>query len=161
MSTGSSLGWSSGNSRPVQPRAGTPQVIVPHSYGQFYWAQRLQELGAGAARSLAVRGGNAGEGTGKPHGTKRRAPRRKTAYEQIWLANGGGRTNSRRPLGRTTSIAAGLIPHREMRPAVRLRQKRERLFMAKPGTAPGTPGRSRYPACNYSYLPGSSGRHRS
>lgn len=30
-------------------RAGTPQVIVPHSYDQFYWAHRVQVLGVGAS----------------------------------------------------------------------------------------------------------------
>lgn len=28
-------------------RAGVPQVIAPHNYDQFYWAQRVQELGVG------------------------------------------------------------------------------------------------------------------
>ena len=28
-------------------RAGTPQVIIPHNYDQFYWAHRIQQLGAG------------------------------------------------------------------------------------------------------------------
>lgn len=28
-------------------RAGTPQVIVPHLYDQFYWAQRVKRLGVG------------------------------------------------------------------------------------------------------------------
>jgi vancomycin aglycone glucosyltransferase len=30
-------------------RAGTPQVIIPHSYDQFYWAHRVQELGIGVS----------------------------------------------------------------------------------------------------------------
>ena len=34
-------------------RAGTPQVIIPHNYDQFYWAHRVQELGAGVLRSPA------------------------------------------------------------------------------------------------------------
>jgi vancomycin aglycone glucosyltransferase len=29
-------------------RAGVPQVIVPHSYDQFYWGRRVAELGIGA-----------------------------------------------------------------------------------------------------------------
>ena len=33
-------------------RAGTPQVVIPHSYDQFYWAHRLQELGAGVSGPL-------------------------------------------------------------------------------------------------------------
>ncbi len=30
-------------------RAGRPQVIIPHNYDQFYWAHRVQQLGAGAS----------------------------------------------------------------------------------------------------------------
>jgi vancomycin aglycone glucosyltransferase len=30
-------------------RAGTPQVIMPHNYDQFYWAHRVQALGVGVA----------------------------------------------------------------------------------------------------------------
>lgn len=30
-------------------RAGTPQVIIPHSYDQFYWAHRVQELKIGVS----------------------------------------------------------------------------------------------------------------
>jgi len=30
-------------------RAGAPQVIVPHMYDQFYWAQRIDQLGIGSA----------------------------------------------------------------------------------------------------------------
>jgi vancomycin aglycone glucosyltransferase len=30
-------------------RAGTPQVIIPHNYDQFYWAHRVQELGIGVS----------------------------------------------------------------------------------------------------------------
>jgi vancomycin aglycone glucosyltransferase len=30
-------------------RAGTPQVIIPHNYDQFYWAHRVQQLGMGAS----------------------------------------------------------------------------------------------------------------
>jgi vancomycin aglycone glucosyltransferase len=33
-------------------RAGTPQVVIPHSYDQFYWAHRVQELGVGVSGSL-------------------------------------------------------------------------------------------------------------
>ena len=33
-------------------RAGTPQVIIPHNYDQFYWAHRVQELGAGVSGPL-------------------------------------------------------------------------------------------------------------
>jgi vancomycin aglycone glucosyltransferase len=33
-------------------RAGTPQVIIPHSYDQFYWAHRVQELGIGISGPL-------------------------------------------------------------------------------------------------------------
>ncbi len=33
-------------------RAGTPQVIIPHTYDQFYWAHRVQELGAGISGPL-------------------------------------------------------------------------------------------------------------
>jgi len=29
-------------------RAGSPQVVVPHNYDQFYWGQRVAELGIGA-----------------------------------------------------------------------------------------------------------------
>ena len=29
--------------------SGTPHVIVPHRYDQFYWAERIEELGIGAA----------------------------------------------------------------------------------------------------------------
>ncbi len=36
-------------------RAGTPQVIVPHNYDQYYWAHRVQELGVGVT-DRAVRG---------------------------------------------------------------------------------------------------------
>ncbi len=30
-------------------RAGTPQVIIPHNYDQFYWAYRVQQLGVGVS----------------------------------------------------------------------------------------------------------------
>jgi vancomycin aglycone glucosyltransferase len=30
-------------------RVGTPQVVIPHNYDQFYWAHRVQELGIGAS----------------------------------------------------------------------------------------------------------------
>jgi len=30
-------------------RAGTPQVIVPHSYDQYYWSHRVRSLGVGAS----------------------------------------------------------------------------------------------------------------
>ncbi len=33
-------------------RAGTPQVIIPHSYDQFYWAHRVQELAIGVSGPL-------------------------------------------------------------------------------------------------------------
>jgi vancomycin aglycone glucosyltransferase len=33
-------------------RAGTPQVIVPHNYDQFYWAHRVQQLGVGVSGPL-------------------------------------------------------------------------------------------------------------
>ena len=33
-------------------RAGTPQVIIPHNYDQFYWAHRVQELGVGVSGPL-------------------------------------------------------------------------------------------------------------
>jgi vancomycin aglycone glucosyltransferase len=33
-------------------RAGTPQVIIPHNYDQFYWAHRIQQLGIGVYGSL-------------------------------------------------------------------------------------------------------------
>lgn len=33
-------------------RAGTPQVIIPHNYDQFYWAHRVQELGTGVSGPL-------------------------------------------------------------------------------------------------------------
>jgi vancomycin aglycone glucosyltransferase len=33
-------------------RAGTPQIIIPHNYDQFYWAHRVQQLGAGASGPL-------------------------------------------------------------------------------------------------------------
>jgi len=33
-------------------RAGTVQVIIPHNYDQFYWAHRVQELGAGVSGPL-------------------------------------------------------------------------------------------------------------
>jgi vancomycin aglycone glucosyltransferase len=33
-------------------RAGTPQIIIPHNYDQFYWAHRVQELGIGASGPL-------------------------------------------------------------------------------------------------------------
>lgn len=33
-------------------RAGTPQVIIPHNYDQFYWAHQVQELGVGASGLL-------------------------------------------------------------------------------------------------------------
>jgi len=33
-------------------RAGTPQVIVPHNYDQFYWAHRVQQLGMGTSGPL-------------------------------------------------------------------------------------------------------------
>lgn len=33
-------------------RAGRPQVIIPHNYDQFYWAHRVQELGAGVSGPL-------------------------------------------------------------------------------------------------------------
>lgn len=33
-------------------RAGTPQVVIPHNYDQFYWAHRVQELGAGISGPL-------------------------------------------------------------------------------------------------------------
>ena len=29
--------------------AGTPQIIIPHNYDQFYWAHRVQELGVGVS----------------------------------------------------------------------------------------------------------------
>jgi vancomycin aglycone glucosyltransferase len=33
-------------------RAGTPQVIVPHNYDQFYWAHRIQQVGSGISGPL-------------------------------------------------------------------------------------------------------------
>lgn len=33
-------------------RAGTPQVIIPHNYDQFYWAHRVQESGVGVSGAL-------------------------------------------------------------------------------------------------------------
>ena len=33
-------------------RAGTPQVIIPHNYDQFYWAHRIQQLGSGVSGPL-------------------------------------------------------------------------------------------------------------
>jgi vancomycin aglycone glucosyltransferase len=33
-------------------RAGTPQVIIPHNYDQFYWAHRVQQLGVGTSGPL-------------------------------------------------------------------------------------------------------------
>lgn len=30
-------------------RAGRPQVLIPHNYDQFFWAHRVQELGAGVS----------------------------------------------------------------------------------------------------------------
>lgn len=33
-------------------RAGTPQVIIPHNYDQFYWAHRVGQLGAGVSGPL-------------------------------------------------------------------------------------------------------------
>ena len=33
-------------------RAGRPQVIIPHNYDQFYWAHRIQQLGAGVSGPL-------------------------------------------------------------------------------------------------------------
>lgn len=33
-------------------RTGTPQVIIPHSYDQFYWAHRVQELRIGVSGPL-------------------------------------------------------------------------------------------------------------
>jgi vancomycin aglycone glucosyltransferase len=33
-------------------RAGTAQVIIPHNYDQFFWAHRVQELGAGVSGPL-------------------------------------------------------------------------------------------------------------
>lgn len=33
-------------------RAGRAQVIIPHNYDQFYWAQRVQQLGVGASGPL-------------------------------------------------------------------------------------------------------------
>jgi vancomycin aglycone glucosyltransferase len=33
-------------------RAGTPQVIIPHNYDQFYWAHRVKELGVGVSGPL-------------------------------------------------------------------------------------------------------------
>jgi len=33
-------------------RAGTPQVIIPHNYDQFYWAHRVQESGVGVSGPL-------------------------------------------------------------------------------------------------------------
>lgn len=35
-------------------RAGRPQVIVPHLYDQYYWAQRVQALGVGVEGPLAA-----------------------------------------------------------------------------------------------------------
>lgn len=31
---------------------GTPQVIIPHNYDQFYWAHRVQQLGVGMSGPL-------------------------------------------------------------------------------------------------------------
>lgn len=36
-------------------RAGAPQVIVPHSYDQYYWAHRVQQLRIGAAGPIRGR----------------------------------------------------------------------------------------------------------
>lgn len=36
-------------------RAGRPQVIVPHNYDQFYWANRTQKLGIGASTAARDR----------------------------------------------------------------------------------------------------------
>jgi vancomycin aglycone glucosyltransferase len=33
-------------------RAGRPQVIIPHNYDQFYWADRVQQLGVGVSGPL-------------------------------------------------------------------------------------------------------------
>jgi UDP:flavonoid glycosyltransferase YjiC (YdhE family) len=33
-------------------RAGIAQVIIPHNYDQFYWAHRVQQLGAGVSGPL-------------------------------------------------------------------------------------------------------------
>ena len=35
-------------------RAGAPQVIIPQHYDQFYWAQRLEALGIGAAHASST-----------------------------------------------------------------------------------------------------------
>jgi vancomycin aglycone glucosyltransferase len=35
-------------------RAGTPQVVVPHIYDQFYWANRLQQLRVGVSAGRAA-----------------------------------------------------------------------------------------------------------
>jgi vancomycin aglycone glucosyltransferase len=33
-------------------RAGQAQIIIPHNYDQFYWAHRVQQLGAGVSGPL-------------------------------------------------------------------------------------------------------------
>jgi vancomycin aglycone glucosyltransferase len=35
-------------------RAGTPQVVIPQHYDQFYWAQRVQQLGIGTAHTAGT-----------------------------------------------------------------------------------------------------------
>src|SRR5262249_39544796 len=35
-------------------RAGAPQVVIPQHYDQFYWAQRVERLGLGAAHTPSV-----------------------------------------------------------------------------------------------------------
>jgi vancomycin aglycone glucosyltransferase len=35
----------------VTSMSGTPQVVVPHRYDQFYWAQRVEALGIGVEHS--------------------------------------------------------------------------------------------------------------
>jgi vancomycin aglycone glucosyltransferase len=35
-------------------RAGTPQVVVPHIYDQYYWANRVQQLGVGVSAGIAA-----------------------------------------------------------------------------------------------------------
>jgi vancomycin aglycone glucosyltransferase len=52
-------------------RAGTPQVVIPQHYDQYYWAERVQQLGIGAAHIPATPTGDsltaALEGVLKPN----------------------------------------------------------------------------------------------
>jgi vancomycin aglycone glucosyltransferase len=39
----------------VAASAGAPQLVVPHLYDQYYWANRVRRLGIGVAGPLATR----------------------------------------------------------------------------------------------------------